>query len=115
MTFPDTKTRTLAQLAQEAIDVQDASNPGGLSRSYAQMITELHRLLSGSQFHCTRDLCRHPINQLWTSKLHTLAEMGLSDDATYGVAYHACQGLVAGKHWNPELRILQENLYAVNP
>jgi len=87
--------RTLRQLAQEALDVQNACNPLGLSRSYAEALSDLfeNRRLPAS----TGDVCSHPINRLWASKLHDLAGMGISDTDRYGEAHRACQALAAGE------------------
>lgn len=89
--------RTLQQMAREAIQVQDACNPLGLSKGYAAMLTELRaRLAADGQPAGTRDLCDHPVNRLWASKLHDLAGMGMSDTERYGQAYDACKALAEG-------------------
>jgi hypothetical protein len=86
--------RTLQELAQEAIDIQNACNPLGLSKGYAKALQELRELLEQQGY--TDVLCKHPINQLWASKLHDLARMGLSDTDCYGKAYDACLQMAKG-------------------
>ena len=87
--------RTLKELAQEALDVQDTVNPLGISKSFAVSLQELHdRLKADGLPTDTASVCRHPIYRLWASKLHALAEMGMSDWCVYGKAEVACQQLV---------------------
>lgn len=86
--------RTLKQLAQEAIDIQDACNPLGLSKGYAAALTDLREALEAAGQLCdTLAISRHPVNQMWTSKLHDLAGMGWSQQDTYGRAYEECKKL----------------------
>ena len=85
-------TRTIKQLAQEAIQIQDACNPLGLSKGYAAALTDLRDALAAGGLPCgTLEISRHPVNQLWASKLHDLAGMGWSQEDTYGRAYDACK------------------------
>ena len=82
------------ELAQEAIDIQNACNPMGLSKRYPEVLTLLRVWLdSQKQPSDTRAMCEHPINRLWASKLHDLATMGLSDLERFGEAYEACKKL----------------------
>lgn len=39
---------------------------------------------------------QHPINQLWASKCHDLARMGMSDYEQFSKAYDACKKLAGG-------------------
>lgn len=90
--------KTLKQLAQEAIDVQNACNPLGVSKRYAAMLTELRAQLNWTgEPNDTDAIRRHPINRMWASKLHDLAGMGLSDMDRYSEAYHWCQEQVKGE------------------
>lgn len=89
--------RELRKLAQEVIDLQDACNPLGLSKRYAQALAELHAALKLAGLPNDTDaVCFHPVNQLWVSKLHDLADMGLSCEARYGRAYEALKKLAQG-------------------
>lgn len=86
--------KTLKQLAVEAIQIQDACNPLGLSRGFAEATLELRDALAREgKDHGTRSICQHPIFRLWASKMHDLAGMGLSDGDRYGEAYRSCQAL----------------------
>lgn len=62
-------TRTLAQLSQEALDIQNACNMGGLSNGFARAVEDLSP-------HCpegTSQRNRHPVTSLWIAKLADLA------------------------------------------
>jgi hypothetical protein len=86
--------RPLKQLAEEALVIQDACNPLGLTKGFAQATQELADALRASnQPSDTRAICRHPVFRLWASKLHDLAGMGLSDTERFGEAYSACKEL----------------------
>ena len=79
---------TLQELAKEAIEVQDACNIGGVSRRFAQVVQEVRvadHSGSGTDF-----WNRHPIIQLWASKIHSLAGMGFSEIEEFSKAYDAC-------------------------
>lgn len=71
--------RTLKELAQEVLAVQNASNPIGIANSYGQAMKHLRdalveaKLPSGSN-----DVARHPISLLWLCKLTDMA--GYSND-----------------------------------
>jgi hypothetical protein len=84
--------RTIAQLAEEAIAIQNACNPLGLSKSYATSLQELADNLRQQGLPSdTKAICNHPINRLWVSKLHDLAGMGSASQA-----YDACLLLQQG-------------------
>jgi hypothetical protein len=85
----------MKQLAQEALDIQNACNPLGLTKGFAQATQELweHAVIGSSIWETTK----HPVFQLWASKIHEIAGMGLSDGERYGIAYHMCLELAAGK------------------
>jgi hypothetical protein len=80
--------RTLKELAQEAIDVQDASNVVGVVASYATALQDLSKYVKGSS-----EIAKHPINRLWASKIQSLAGMGIGDNDRFGFAHAACQEL----------------------
>jgi len=85
--------RTISELAREAILVQDACNPLGLTKSFAKVTQELAGWLSAHAQGGTDAICNHPVFRLWASKLHDLARMGLSDTERYGRAYSECRKL----------------------
>lgn len=87
-TETETPARTLAELAREAIQIQDACNLSGLVHGWGRAVTELRALMPRDVD--TRSFNRHPINVLWASKLYDLA-------AGYAVeqAYRECKWLAA--------------------
>lgn len=89
------RTRTLADLAREAIDIQNACNPLGITKGFAEATQELADLMrnSGEYPFSTHAVCLHPVFQLWASKLHDLAGIGMSDTEKYGEAYAECKKL----------------------
>lgn len=70
---------TLKSLAQEAINVQDASNLCGLAQRFAEVCVDLMR--SGPLG--TNEVNEHPIVTLWLSKMCSLNGM----DTGYGTKY----------------------------
>jgi hypothetical protein len=89
--------RTLKEMAAEAIAIQNACNPLGLTKTFGQVTQELADRLREQGAASTSDICRHPIFRLWASKLHDLAGMGISDTDRYGQAYEACRELAEEK------------------
>ena len=85
-------TKTLKQLAQEAIDVQDACNLSGVVHGWHRAMEDLFTIFRDTN---TYDRNTHPINQLWASKCHDLARMGMSDYEQFSKAYDACKKLAA--------------------
>src|SRR5262249_46820770 len=84
--------RTMKQLAQEAIDIQNACNGIGVAQGFARSMLALHELLNKKPF---IRLSEHPIWCLWVSKLHDMGHMGLSDTDRYIAAYSACMAMAA--------------------
>lgn len=74
----ETKTaRNLRELAQEALDVQDACNLCGVAQDFAKAMLDLgHHCPQG-----TKQRNTHPITKLWVDKLLSLA--GLAHMDTY--------------------------------
>jgi hypothetical protein len=56
--------RTLAQLAQEALDVQDACNLSGVAQGFGRAMVDLRHVIGGGD-----ELRAHPITLLWIDKL----------------------------------------------
>lgn len=74
-------TRTLAQLAQEALDVQDACNLTGVALSFSRAMCDLRTLVGGGD-----SLRAHPVTVLWMDKLMDM--IGRVDTMTaYAKAY----------------------------
>lgn len=65
--------RTLKELAQQALDVQDAANLSGVVISWTLAVQELRQRLSLDKLPCgTDDINRHPISMLWADKCASL-------------------------------------------
>lgn len=85
--------RTLAQLAHEALTIQNASNLSGLVHGWSRSMTRLRELLPNVG---TREINYHPINKMWASKLHELTCMGFSESVAFSEALAACEELAKG-------------------
>jgi hypothetical protein len=83
--------RTLKQLAQDALNVQDASNLMGVVISFNNAMVELRRIYpsEGTEFINT-----HPIAQLWIDKLADLARCCDRDPEAFSKAYQYAKGMV---------------------
>jgi hypothetical protein len=94
-----TFVKPLWQLAQEAIDMQDACNLSGVVHSWHRSISDLrlHGRAHPTLVTGTAWLNEHPINRLFASKVHDLTGMGLSESLQFGLAYEECKQLVASK------------------
>lgn len=69
-------SRTLSELAQEALDVQNACNIAGVARSFAKAVSDLTEHTSG-----TDEWNRHPITRAWVSKMADMA--GIEHDGEW--------------------------------
>lgn len=87
--------KTMKDLAAEAVLVQNACNPLGLSNSFRQVVLDLRDALAAEGKHGHDAICRHPVFRLWASKFHDMAGMGLSDLDRYSEAYRECERLAA--------------------
>jgi hypothetical protein len=86
--------RTIAELAQEALDIQDACNPLGLSKGYARSLQELADNLRATRQESGTDAVRcHPINQLWVAKLAELSGLQILDLREFSFAIAECREL----------------------
>lgn len=61
-------SKTLKQLAQEALDVQDACNLCGVAQAFARAMRDLGDYTNG-----TDERNRHPITVVWLDKMNSLA------------------------------------------
>lgn len=87
--------RTLAELAAEAIQIQDASNLSGLVHGWSRAVGELRLLMPSAG---TDTINRHPINKMWAFKLYSLACYEPLDDkagVAFGDAYDHCKNMMA--------------------
>jgi hypothetical protein len=91
--------RTMKDLAQEALDVQNASNVSGIIHSFSRAITELRSLLQeelGNDFSTTK-LNTHPIVVLYSDKIASLTTSGVGCDMAFYNAYKFATDLVETK------------------
>ena len=70
--------RTLKELAEEALQVQNASNILGITNSYAKALVDLRAALTAEGKPCgTDDIAKHPINHMWLFKITELSRLHL--------------------------------------
>lgn len=84
-------TRTLKELAQESLDIQNASNLSGIVHSFSRAITELREVASGSYSNV------HPINLLWADKIAHLTGTQDIGNSKIFKAYNAIADFLEGK------------------
>lgn len=87
----DDDTRTLAQLAKEALQVQDACNLSGVVLGWARAMRRLNQLLPNLG---TDARNHHPVNVLWASKCADLT--GCESYSRLDGAMTVCAQLEAG-------------------
>lgn len=79
-------SKTLKQLAQEALDVQNACNLSGVAQAFARAMIDLGEHTKG-----TDERNRHPVAVLWADKIaHLTGTQDLGNDVTtkaYSWAY----------------------------
>jgi hypothetical protein len=86
MASPGNKVRSIAELAKEALAVQDACNLSGVVHGFSRALTELrHHIPSNNEIH------RHPITLLWVDKIASLT--GTQCDGVPSAAYLLCSHL----------------------
>lgn len=61
-------SKTIKQLAQEALDVQNACNLCGVAQAFARAMSDLGQYTKG-----TDERNQHPITRVWLDKLNSLA------------------------------------------
>ena len=88
-----TDTRTLTELAQESLDVQNACNLSGVVHSFAQAISRLREVQPnrGTEFYN-----RHPISLLFADKVASLTNLNSIGETLYGT-YDKVKSLAKGK------------------
>lgn len=97
-------TRTEAQLAREALDVQDACNLAGVAHSFSRVITDLCAV-ARERGEGTEWVNTHPVSVLFSDKIASLSHSSLSE--VFNHAYLACQDLARG---NETIDTMQESL-----
>ena len=88
----DTTTRTLTQLAQEALDVQDACNLSGVALGFGRAMVDLRQHVGGGD-----PMRTHPITLLWIDKLSDMTGRKDGHAVWFGAAspYDECQRLAS--------------------
>jgi hypothetical protein len=81
--------RSLKQLANDAIEVQDACNINAVARGMIRAMDDLRELHKGQMFG-SYELNAHPVTRLWAHKLADLSNMADTGSELYGHAYMAC-------------------------
>ena len=81
--------RTMKDLCQEALDVQDACNLSGVVHSFSRTITELRTLVEQEPGFSTDKLNRHPVCVMFSSKIASLT--GSEGYTNFKEAYAFCQ------------------------
>lgn len=71
---PPPDTRSMADLANEAIRVQDACNLSGVVYGFGKAISRLRVLLREQGRESTEEVNTHPISKAWASKINDLAQ-----------------------------------------
>lgn len=87
--------RTLAQLAEEVLAVQDACNLSGVVISWERSIRRLRVLLTAEHEFSTSKLNEHPINMMWASKAADLTRGTMQD---FSEAYYWCERIAKGEN-----------------
>ena len=83
--------KTIEQLANEAVLMQDACNGLAIARAYGAAVTNLRDALAEAGEPTDTDSLRsHPIKRLWASKIHDLSGMGVSNLDRFSDAYQWC-------------------------
>lgn len=88
-------TRTMADLAREALNVQDACNLSGVAHGFSRAISRLRALLEAEGKGGTDNVNEHPICQLWADKIASLAgvqSVGMEDYSRAYATVKALQG-----------------------
>jgi hypothetical protein len=80
---------TSKKLYQEALDIQDGSNLGGLVHRFNEVVSELQEEMHRSGY-STSWVNRHPIITLWLDKLCDL-NCTYGDHQLVSQAYHQCK------------------------
>ena len=85
--------RTLKELAEEALAVQDACNLSGVAQTFARVMRDLCELAPGTDARNT-----HPIAVLWADKIaHLTGTQSMNDRVAE--AYIECHSLSEGKSY----------------
>jgi hypothetical protein len=81
--------KSIQEMAQEALWVQDACNLSGVVHTFSQTMTLLRKILEQEPGFSTDKLNKHPIAVLYASKIASLT----SSDSNFSIAFEECQKL----------------------
>lgn len=84
--------RTLKQLAEEAVLVQDACNLSGVVHAFSQAMRDLREIARREGWESTARLNQHPIAVLYSSKIASLT--GSEQEHSFKYAWDAVQGII---------------------
>jgi len=90
--------RTIEQLAQEALDVQDACNLSGVAHGMARACVDLRDILGAERAD------EHPIMMLWADKIASLVGTQNLGDTRVGAAYRAVYAIVEAKEKEAQIQ-----------
>lgn len=85
-------TRTMADLAREALNVQDACNLSGVAHGFSRSISRLRVLLREQGKESTPEINTHPICTLWLDKMTDLN----GGSSRFPIAYAWCSKAAEG-------------------
>ena len=83
----------MADLAREALQVQDACNLSGVVHSFSRAITRLRALLEAEGKGGTLAVNMHPVCWLWSDKIASLTGSQLGAMSEMTAAYRAVTAL----------------------
>ena len=88
------KIRTMKELAQVAMDIQNASNLSGVIHSFSKVITELRFHLGNELNFSTEMLNQHAIVRVFLDKMNSLARIQEDDNNKIFNAFNECDKLI---------------------
>jgi len=83
--------RTLKELAQEALEIQNACNLCGLAQRFAKVMIELGEYTNGTEARNT-----HPIVSLWLDKFNSLNKVSIDGINALSKDYEYVEYLAKG-------------------
>lgn len=102
---PNERQTLLKQMAEVAIQIQDASNISGLSLQFPNVVKRVREIMLADGDYSTNMLHKSPIIKMWAAKLHDLCHMGFSDEDAYSEAYRQCRIMASYKNWQIKNKI----------
>jgi len=90
--------KSIQQLAQEALDVQDACNLSGVVHGFSRAITDLRAvLIQAGIMSCGTDVInQHPICVLWADKIAHLTKTQVCGNDRVSDAYQEVHNMASG-------------------